>query len=220
MDPPLDEPPDGEWHCPQCPPVIPGHVQMLDVQYLQGNGQLNSNDPIDLTREASPSPVVETLSASTRRGKRKVGRKGKGRASRAVPAADPSEAGEDVEIEVDDTPVITPRVSIKPRKSGTRQRAPSSEEEEPVNTPVRAPRRRRSTQIPATPPPATSLRVRLRIPVRGKGKEREEDEASHGLFDDILSPEERDTSKTTITNTDKLYFERSRVTAEVNQFFN
>jgi hypothetical protein len=159
-------------------------------------------------------------SASTLRGKKKPGRKGKIKTSRAAPVADPEDVDEDVDVEVDDTPVVTSKVKGRPRKSGARQKAlpsPTSEEEEAPNTPVRAPKRRRPTLIPTTPPPATSLRVRLRIPGRGKGKEREDEEPCHGLFDDILSPEERDTGKTMITNTDKLYFERSRVTAEVNE---
>jgi hypothetical protein len=60
--------------------------------------------------------------------------------------------------------------------------------------------------------------VRLRLPVQGKGKEREDstdDELSKGLFDDMLTPEDRDTSKTAITQADKLRFERSRQAAEV-----
>jgi len=221
MDPPLDEPPDGEWHCPECPPVIPGELQMFNGQDFQENGLLVDN-PIDLTNDtplASPSrSAVELPSASTRRGKKKAVRKGKGMSSRVAPLADPEDVDEDIEIEVDDTPVVTSKVKGRPRKSGTRQKAlpsPTSEDEEALNTPVRAPKRRRSTLMPSTTPPSTSLRVRLRIPVRGKGKEREEDNPSHGLFDDILSPEERDTGKTIITNPDRLYFERSRVTAEV-----
>jgi hypothetical protein len=211
MDPPLGEPPDGEWHCPECPPLNPEGVDGQDFQ------ENDIDNPIDLTRHSPSRSVIEPPSASTRRGKQKVNRKSKGRTSRVAPIAEPSDVDEDVEIEVDDTPIATSKVKGRPRKSVTRQRtlpSPTSEDEEAPNTPVRAPKRRRAPLIPTTPPPATLLRVRLRIPGRGRGKEREEEESS-GLFDDILSPEERDTSKTTITNADKLYFERSRVTAEV-----
>ena len=188
---------------------------MLDGQDFQENG---IDNPIDLTRDSPSRSAIEPPSAGTRRGKKKVNRKSKGRTSRVAPIADPSDVDEDINIEVDDTPVATSKIKGRPRKSVTRQKAllsPTSEDEEAPITPVRAPKRRRSTLIPSTPPPTTLLRVRLRIPGRGKGKEREEEEPSHGLFDDILSPEERDTGKTAITNADKLYFERSRVTAEV-----
>ena len=193
---------------------------MLDSQNFQENGLVNMDGIIDLTRDASlaspPRSVIELPEGNTRRGK-KVNRKAKGRTSRVLPVADP-EDGEDEDVEIDNTPVAPSKIKARPRKSGIRQKAlpsPSSDEEDAAITPVRAPRRRRSTQIPTTPPHPTAFRVRLRIPGRGKGKEREEDEPANGLFDDILSLEERDTKKTTITNIDKLYFERSRVTAEV-----
>ena len=63
------------------------------------------------------------------------------------------------------------------------------------------------------------LRVRLPLPgQRDKGKEREEEEPSHSLFDEILAPEDRGTTKTMVMNNDRLYFERSRITAEVKGF--
>jgi len=61
--------------------------------------------------------------------------------------------------------------------------------------------------------------VRLRLPAQGKGKEKEEssdEEASRNLFDDILTPEDRDTSRTAIVHADKLKFERSRQAADVS----
>jgi hypothetical protein len=60
--------------------------------------------------------------------------------------------------------------------------------------------------------------VRLRLPAPGKGKEREEssdEEPTKSLFDDILTPEDRDTSRTAIVQADKIRFERSRQAAEV-----
>jgi hypothetical protein len=61
--------------------------------------------------------------------------------------------------------------------------------------------------------------VRLKLPAQGKGKEREDssdEEPSKGLFDEILTPEDRDTSRTGIIHNDKLRFERSRQAAEVS----
>jgi hypothetical protein len=63
--------------------------------------------------------------------------------------------------------------------------------------------------------------VRLRLPVQGKGKEKEDssdEEPLKGLFDDILTPEDRDTSRTAIAHADKLKFERSRQAADVSLF--
>ncbi|KAL1739967.1 acyl-CoA N-acyltransferase, partial [Schizophyllum fasciatum] len=78
-----------------------------------------------------------------------------------------------------------------------------------------------SSPVPASPQP---LRIRL-PPQRGKGKERarnpedvedeEDEEEPRGIFDDILTPEERDTSKTEITAEDNRRFEAARVRAEV-----
>jgi hypothetical protein len=96
-------------------------------------------------------------------------------------------------------------------KGKARSATPSSDEELTVSL-IRPLKRKRARQSS----PVTPLRVRLRIPPRGKGKGREEEEVSHGLFDDILGSPERDTSKTSITNLDKTYFERSRLSAEVS----
>ncbi|KAF9048533.1 acyl-CoA N-acyltransferase [Panaeolus papilionaceus] len=80
-------------------------------------------------------------------------------------------------------------------------------------------KRKRVVREPSPPAPPLP-RVRLRLPPqRGKGKEKEVDEEAevpHGLFDEILSVEDRDTTKTTIGNQDKLLFERSRIAAEVS----
>ncbi|KAF8274749.1 hypothetical protein EI94DRAFT_1712954 [Lactarius quietus] len=81
----------------------------------------------------------------------------------------------------------------------------------------------RNTDLKITPPrppdsPPRRMVVRLRLPVQGKGKEKEEssdDEPAVGLFDEMLTPEDRDTSKTIITQGDKLRFERSRQAAEL-----
>ena len=73
-------------------------------------------------------------------------------------------------------------------------------------------------RIRRSSPPAASLpRVRLRLPAqKGKGKEREEeDELKKGIFDDILSPDDRSTAKTSVEASDKLRFEKSRLAAEV-----
>jgi len=69
-------------------------------------------------------------------------------------------------------------------------------------------------RVHASSPESTVRRVRLRV---GRGKEYEDDEAK-GVFDDILTPEDRDTTQTSIFNMDKQRFERSRMLAEVHIF--
>ncbi|KAI9512997.1 acyl-CoA N-acyltransferase [Russula earlei] len=88
----------------------------------------------------------------------------------------------------------------------------------PISSPIKRPQLKITPPRPPESPPRRMV-VRLRLPAQGKGKEREEssdEEPSKGLFDDILTPEDRDTSRTVITQADKLRFERSRQAAELN----
>jgi hypothetical protein len=59
------------------------------------------------------------------------------------------------------------------------------------------------------------VKIRLRIPGKGKARERQEEEDKRGVFDDILPPGDRDTTKTMVESTDKLRFNKSRIAAEV-----
>lgn len=60
--------------------------------------------------------------------------------------------------------------------------------------------------------------IRLKLPARGKGKEREEEsEESKGMFDELLDPEDRDITATSVSAADKAHFESSRTTAEVRR---
>ena len=212
MIPPLETPPEGAWHCPACPKIIPEGQEstnsaqqpeeiMPQSPFFTANGE----DSI-----ASTSRSVMPVRAPTRgRGrKRGVGR-GRGGAPRALVAvASENSDGEEVET----LALSKARGRMKSNAKGkARSATPSSDEELTVSL-TRPLKRKRARQLS----PVTPLRVRLRIPPRGKGKGREEEEASHGLFDDILGSAERDTVKTSITNLDKTYFERSRLSAEVS----
>lgn len=68
----------------------------------------------------------------------------------------------------------------------------------------------------SSPKPLPTLR--LKLPARNKGKEREEDpeEAMKGMFDDLLPPEERDVTQTSIHPADKVRFDSSRISVEVS----
>ncbi len=210
MVPPLEEPPDGEWHCPGCPPV--GEVHMSDVHDQDHDVQ---HDPVDIETSTFSDPQSPVPSASIRKGRKKVNGRGRGRKLKVPDGSDTEEV-----VEVDDTPIAPSKARGRPRKSAVRPRPTpaSSDEEEVVTFSVRPGKRSRPLQQRITAP-INLPRVRLRLPgQRGKGKEREEEESPHGLFDDILSPDERDTTKSLITNTDKLFFERSRIAAEVSSF--
>ena len=54
--------------------------------------------------------------------------------------------------------------------------------------------------------------------MRDKGKARDDDPSDppKGMFDDILSPEDRDTAETSILPADKHRFEKSRLAADVS----
>lgn len=175
----------------------------------------------------TPQPRASSVASSSRsfaqlqKGESKSKGKGRGKGKAKATATDESEEDVDVEIEIEDTPkVVRPRGRPKSvRKSTIPKEAQYTDEEPPPSSPPRHPKRARvREQSPVAPP---LPRVRLRLPshkARGKEREREEEEPK-GFFDDILAPDERDTTKTSITNMDKQRFERSRVSAEVSSSF-
>ncbi|KAJ7164039.1 hypothetical protein C8R43DRAFT_879486 [Mycena crocata] len=130
-------------------------------------------------------------------------RKGKGKA--VIPSDD--ESSDDEEEEEEPPPPHAPVA-----RSRTRPRASKRPNDEPQTSPSRPAKRIRiRPPNPPVQPPTPS--VRLRIP-KGRGRREEDDEKPHGLFDEILTPQERDTSKTVIVALDKQKFERSRAVAE------
>ena len=74
-----------------------------------------------------------------------------------------------------------------------------------------------STEDPNASPESLDEEKPLPNVDKGKGKEREQeaDEAQKGMFDDLLSREDRDTTLTAITEADKLRIEKSRISVEV-----
>ena len=214
MVPPLATPPEGAWHCPACPEILPEGQESMNPAHQSEEIKSSQSPLFTANREvsiASTSRSVVPVRAPTRgrgRGKRGVGR-GRGGAPRVAAAVSENSDGEEVET----LALSRGRGRMKSNGKGkARSATPSSEEELTVSS-NRPLKRKRARQLsPVIPLP----RVRLRLPPRGKGKGREEEEVSHGLFDDILGSVERDTSKTSITNLDKTYFERSRLSAEVS----
>jgi hypothetical protein len=207
MVPPLENPPEGAWHCPACPELIPEGQESMNPTH-----QPESQSPFFTTKRevsvASTSRSVAEVRAPTRgRGRKRGAGRGRGGVPR-VPIAFENSDGEEI-----GTPALSKaRGRIKSNAKGKARAVTLSSDEEPTVSSVRSLKRKRTHQLsPVIPLP----RVRLRLPPRGKGKEREEEDP-HGLFDDILGSAERDTSKTSITNLDKAYFERSRLSAEVS----
>uniref|UniRef100_A0A8H7Y3Q1 Histone acetyltransferase n=1 Tax=Psilocybe cubensis TaxID=181762 RepID=A0A8H7Y3Q1_PSICU len=219
MVPPLENPPEGEWHCPQCPPVIAIEQPQLIPPQEEGE-----QPTIPSAREPSVASTSRSaLEPQPTPTKPKRIRKPSTRKKTKTAKAAASEASDEDEDEAQVPESATPtayRGRGRPPKGTVRAkaRAPTASSEEEIEVPSARPHRRKRPRE-SSPPPAmsTSSRVvRLRIPPqRGKGKGREEEEPERGLFDDILGVEERDTSKTTPTNVDKAYFERSRIAAEV-----
>jgi hypothetical protein len=91
-----------------------------------------------------------------------------------------------------------------------------TEEEEPDLDPTPRAVKRMKLKLGTQPPPPNRMVVRLKLPPMSKGKEREEKELPRkDVFEDLLSAEDRDTSKTTTDEGDKARFEKSRLLAEV-----
>ncbi|KAF8896245.1 hypothetical protein BD779DRAFT_1494815 [Infundibulicybe gibba] len=203
--PPIEEPPKGRWHCPLCPPLLPED----QISHLvPGSLSIDPEPAPPTTRESSVasssrSPVQPKGLNTHHRGR------GKGKAKAPIPAESESEF--DAE-----TPKVN-RTRSKPKADRKGKGRMLREEyymdgEKQDTTPQRQSKRIR---VPIAPSPPPLPRVRLRLSTqKGKGKEREDDELPKGLFDDILSPEDRDIAKTTIVNSDKQRFERSRLAVE------
>ncbi|KAJ3554151.1 hypothetical protein NP233_g12482 [Leucocoprinus birnbaumii] len=216
MQPPIDVIPEGEWYCPPCQETLAAvSPTPFPPEMLVDEAPIPQSD-----RESSAASIPPTP-RSRGRPKRK-------------PLPVEVEEELDAEGEVDDEPPPpTPAPKARTRGSATKKRGRRSrqrqvqeeqveeeveveeEEEEVDETPIPLPRssRKRRRELESSPVPIP--RVRLRLPTTrnsAKGKEKEEEEA--GMFDGILGVEDRDTSKTTITNHDKQLFERSRAEAE------
>ncbi|EMD34113.1 hypothetical protein CERSUDRAFT_141605, partial [Gelatoporia subvermispora B] len=196
LDPPLSEAPPGKWHCPRCPPLPPpGPSPAAEDQ---------SADPLHDLPLSSPLPMNEPPVASTSRA-----------ATTEQPPMVPGESELDVDVIGDGPP--HPQRSKKKKSLRWKGKSPMREDPdsrdpnpdlEPTSAPTPVPRRMRlklSSPVPppqpSPPPPKTIPIIRLRLPPRGKGKEREEehDEPPKGIFDNMLSQEDRNTNATSIS---------------------
>ncbi|KAJ7056588.1 hypothetical protein C8F01DRAFT_1154218 [Mycena amicta] len=129
--------------------------------------------------------------------------KGKGKARARSSDDEDSEEGEEASV------AVSQPVSVS--RSKARQKSPKKRANGQPS-PSRSPAKRIRIQPPHPAP--SKLSVRLRLPPKDRGKKVEEEEPPRGLFDDILAPTERDTTKTAIAPPDKQKFDRSRAIAE------
>lgn len=197
LDPPIEDAPPGKWHCPLCPPLPP---QELDPQFTDQMQNLQ----VSLDPNPSDAPLGSTSRDEIR-----------GDESTSTAA----------ESDVDSGGEATPKTSIRKGKKKVQSkgkavmREPQQGREAPFS-PMAAFKRKRLRLSPPTPPLRSLPTIRLRLPPqppRSKGKGREEDpeEIKRGLFDDVLTPEDRETTYTTITEKDRERFEKTRLAAEV-----
>ncbi|KAF7317017.1 Histone acetyltransferase [Mycena chlorophos] len=146
--------------------------------------------PLCEARDASPAGPSEGAASSK-------ASKGKGKA-RALPI------DEDISEQEEAPPSAGPIITVKRPKPRTKS---TSTRKTVQASPARTPKRAR-----LDPAPSTSS-ARLRAPPKERAKVIEEEE-TRGLFDDILEPAERDTTKTSITPLDKQKFDRSRAISD------
>jgi len=185
---PLEESPPGRWHCPICPPINP--EELFHEQHAQEMAY-------EIHRETSIASTSKSPNYSSK--------------SHEVQG----KSGEqDVNGNGPDSPIAVKMGRQRSVKKGKTRRI-AEDHEEQRHSPIRQTKRMRVRISSSTLLP----RIRLRLPAqKGKGRERDEDEEHRkGIFDDILSLEDRDTAKTSVESSDKQRYERSRVAADVNE---
>lgn len=240
LDPPLAEAPPGVWHCPACPQF---HLEEGVQPPMFSEPQPEVQELLGIVRESSPAS--SSRSHPPRGRPKSMRKKGKGRnaADRHSLAADDSEMEVDMNIDVEtveqtqhdeeEVSDATPKASRrrprkKPSLSPRKSRRASRIIQDSSPPPARASSSPRRPVLKITPPQHPSIpqrRVVLRVPqpasASTKGKEKEvessDEEPGKGLFDDLLTVQQRDISKTTITVRDKSRFDRSRQLAEVRR---
>ncbi|KAI9454545.1 hypothetical protein BJY52DRAFT_1284058 [Lactarius psammicola] len=187
LTPPLQDSPPGKWHCPSCTHNPSGICEAVSQV---PTGELQHTESFRQSSVTSTSCSEVNPPRPLKRGKRR--------------AATPSTSERNTDVP--ESPLL-PRGRTRTLTRKAMEHSPSIKRPQLKITPPR----------PPDSPPRRMV-VRLRLPVQGKGKEKEEsgdEEPTVGLFDDVLTPEDRDTSKTMIMQGDKLRFERSRQAAEL-----
>lgn len=231
LQPPLSEEPPGQWNCPMCP--LPSPQQVVEEEQPQEPEPPIEQQPRPPSPEIPIDPALREASvASSSRSVSRASDPKKARKGKAKAATPVDSEPEVAELKVGRSP-STPK---RPSKSRSRWKgkAPMKElpevieevdeavdaevDEAESSRPFKKMRLRLGSPAPPPSPPKVTPVIRLRLPPRGKGKEREEEpeDVKKGMFDDLLSPEDRDVSQTTIKEFDKQRFERSRISGDVS----
>ena len=222
--PPYQEAPPGKWICPECPPA--GLEIPEDILHEQSP---ELEDPFHEPPPATDAPFHEpaleiertTPSPSSLRDSSVASSSRHALSSDAKAPTDHNFITDISEPEVDPIGEPTPRNRTRDRTNRKGKQVARQEGEDEETSPVTPmPPRRLRIRVPSpapTPVANHAPSIRLRVPARGKGKAREDapEEPEHGLFDEILSVEDRDVRETSIKDNDMLRFEHSRTSAEV-----
>ena len=208
LQPPLEGAPTGKWHCPMCPPSpLPEFFQPPPPPEMQVGFQPETHNNPDQGSPSNSQPVRASSIASTSyshepQTRAASSRKGKGKA-----------------IFTDESEIESPLTRRQRRArndSKGKARMSETEEEETELDPTPRAVKRMKLKLGVRPPPSSRMVVRLKLPPKNKGKELEEEEPPRNdVFEDLLSAEDRDTSKTLIDASDKARYEKSRTQAEV-----
>ncbi|KAG6817155.1 hypothetical protein H0H87_012116 [Tephrocybe sp. NHM501043] len=193
LDPPMQDAPTGRWHCSMCPPptFVPVDSAIEDGPTTPG------------VREAS----IASSSRSHLKNPKKNKVKSRGRPKAAALMGYPSDA--EVEVDIDTTPVAS-KLRARSKKNKATPSKPQYFEDGLI--PATSPRQKRTRAHSPVSHPLP--RIHLRLSQKGKERDCEEEDPGKGLFDNILTEEERETSKTSITLADKIRFDQSRAIAE------
>ncbi|KAI5892790.1 uncharacterized protein SCHCODRAFT_02301541 [Schizophyllum commune H4-8] len=223
FDPPIAEMPTGKWYCPGCERDYPQECVHPEQEMTQSVEQPEQPSVQDLFSSPAQSTSELPVASTSQLPPPTPAKRSHKRKHRAVVSSDE----EEVDVESLTLPKRKSRLSAKMAASvasTTEQRGKlkASASQISITDDSRSHKRRR-VAAPSSPQP---LRIRL-PPQRNKGKERahfqdddidvegeEDEEEQKGMFDDILTPEERDTSKTEITPEDTRRFEAARTRAE------
>ena len=175
MVPPLENPPDGRWHCPHCPPLSPPD-DGTNTQVPSASTSAPRRD--NSVASSSRSAIDEQAQISKSNLKKRSTRKSRN-SQKPVAASE----GSDHQPEEDELPQIV----SAPRRRGRPPKYLKAHEDTPV---VESPTKKRKRPPSPTPPSESVPRVRLRLPQRAtKGKEREEEDPPRGVFEYVLTPE-------------------------------
>lgn len=208
LKPPLEEAPTGKWHCPMCPPLPPPEFPQppheIQTELHPDIHIATDQDSPSNFQLARASSVTSTSYSHEPQTRAVSSRKGKGKA-----------------IFTDESEVESPLTRRQHRAKNNSKgntRTSETEEEDPDLDPTPRAIKRMKLKLGIQPPPPSRMVVRLKLPPKSKGKEREEEEPLRkDMFEDLLSAEDRDTSRTVIEASDKARYEDSRTQAEVGR---